>query len=106
MLPVLRLIDNAQKNNTVGSLTASDVTTVLSGGKTTIPVSSSSDNNVSNATDAAFLISIMGQNTIVMEKLNKRLNEPFQTVNTVDGPDGIKQALDKYESLQKNKSRG
>lgn len=106
LLPVLRLIDNAQKNNTVGSLTASDVTTVLSGGKTTIPVSSSSDNNVSNATDAAFLISIMGRNTIVMEKLNKRLNEPFQTVNMVDGPDGIKQALDKYESLQKNKSRG
>lgn len=106
LLPVLRLIDNAQKNNTVGSLTASDVTTVLSGGKTSIPVSPSFDNNVSNETETALLISVMSHNTIVMEKLNQRLNEPFQTVNKVDGPDGIKQALDKYESLQKNKSRG
>lgn len=106
LLPVLRLIDNAQKNNTVGSLTAADVTTVLSGGKTPAPAPLSSGNSVNDGTEAAFLISVMNHNTTVMEKLNKRLDEPFHTINTVDGPDGMKQALDKYESLQRNKSRG
>ena len=106
LLPVLRLIDNAQKNNTVGSLTAADVTTVLSGGKTSVPVSSSSGNNASDSAEAALLISVMSHNATVMERLNKRLDEPFHTINTVDGPDGMKQAFDKYDSIQKNKSRG
>lgn len=106
LLPVLRLIDNAQKNNTVGSLTAADVTTVLSGGKTPAPAPLSSGSSVNDGTEAALLISVMSHNATVMEKLNKRLDEPFHTINTVDGPDGMKQALDKYESLQRNKSRG
>ncbi len=106
LLPVLRLIDNAQKNNTVGSLTAADVTTVLTGGKTSVPVSSSSGNNASDSAEAALLISVMSHNATVMERLNKRLDEPFHTINTVDGPDGMKQAFDKYDSIQKNKSRG
>lgn len=106
LLPVLRLIDNAQKNNTVGSLTAADVTTVLSGGKAAVPVPASSGSTVNDGTEAALLVSVMSHNSAVIDKLNKRLEEPFHTVNTVDGPDGMKQAFDKYNSIQKNKSRG
>ena len=105
ILPVLRLIDSAQKNNTVGSLTAADVTTVLKGGNAIQPIVSSSGGDSNNGTEAALLVSVLSHNNAVIERLNKRLNEPFQTVNTVDGPDGMKQALDKYDSIQKNKSR-
>lgn len=105
ILPVLRLIDNAQKSNTIGSLTANDVTSVLSGGRamtsatTGVEANNGADNNVES------LAVMMEYTYSVIDRLNKRLDKPFQTVNAVDGPDGIKQAMDKYNSLQRNKSR-
>ena len=39
-----------------------------------------------------------------MNRLSKRLNEPFVTVNTVTGDTGIKQAQDEYDTLMRNKS--
>lgn len=40
----------------------------------------------------------------VIDKLNKRLNEPFVTVNTVEGDRGIKRAQDEYDNLMRNKT--
>jgi collagenase-like PrtC family protease len=37
-------------------------------------------------------------------RLNERLDEPFVTVNTVTGDNGIKQAQDEYQRLMNNKS--
>lgn len=105
ILPVLRLIDNAQKNNTIGSLTAQDVTSVLSSGRTassSVPASGASEATADNSES---LMVMLNYTYTVIDKLNKRLNEPFHTVNSVDGSDGIKQAMDKYDSLQRNKSR-
>ena len=45
LLPVLRLIDAAQRNNTVGSLTAADVTRQLGGGSVVAPVVNVSTDN-------------------------------------------------------------
>lgn len=39
-----------------------------------------------------------------MKLLEKRLNEPFVTVNTVTGDSGIKQAQDEYNILIRNKT--
>ena len=36
--------------------------------------------------------------------LSERLDEPFVTINTVTGEEGIKQAQDKYQRLMNNKS--
>lgn len=40
----------------------------------------------------------------ILDRLNSRLNEPFVTVNTVDGDHGIKQAQVEYARLMKNNS--
>lgn len=45
LLPVLRLIDAAQRNNTVGSITAADVTRQLGGGAVVAPVVNVSTDN-------------------------------------------------------------
>lgn len=45
LLPVLRLIDAAQRNNTVGSLTAADVTRQLGGGAVVAPIVNVSTDN-------------------------------------------------------------
>ena len=36
--------------------------------------------------------------------LNKRLNEPFVTINTMTGDHGIKQAQDEYDIYIRNKT--
>ena len=100
LLPVLRLIDNAQKNNTIGSLTTADVSRVLVGTS-----SVSSTGNTAGGTNNDALIGVLGYTYNVIERLEKRLDEPFITVNTVDGDYGIKQAMDKYEETFKIKSR-
>lgn len=40
----------------------------------------------------------------IITRLSERLDEPFVTINTVTGEDGIKQAQDKYQRLMNNKS--
>ena len=104
--PVLNLIDQAQKNNTVGRLRASDVSRVLGNDR-----QSSGSINFGDAEagqpgiPVQELMFIMSRSAEVIDKLTARLNEPFETVNTVDGPTGMKQAFDKYNGIQKNKSR-
>lgn len=48
-----------------------------------------------------FMMAKMGD---TLAKLNKRLNEPFVTINTVTGDYGMQRAQDEYAKLMKNKS--
>lgn len=99
--PVLDLIDRAQKNNTIGSLTAKDVSSVLSGG-------SSTTNNtyyqqaapVDNGMSAVMLEAVK-----VMGVLNKRLNEPIYTYTKATGKMGINEAQDLVTRMKNNASR-
>lgn len=104
ILPVLQLIDNAQKNNTIGSLTAADISRTL---RVDNPVVYSSGDKADTQSSETVkeLLYVVARSSEVINRLTDRLNEPFQTVNTVDGPDGMKQAFDKYNGIQKNKSR-
>ena len=99
--PVLDLIDRAQKNNTIGSLTAKDVSAVLSG------VSSTTNNTyyqqaapVDNGMSAVMLEAVK-----VMGSLNKRLNEPIYTYTKATGKMGINEAQDLVTRMKNNASR-
>ena len=46
----------------------------------------------------------MANYSSVMRQLEKRLEEPFVTVNTVEGDRGIKRAQDEYDNLMRNKT--
>lgn len=99
--PVLDLIDRAQKNNTIGSLTAKDVSAVLSG------VSSTTNNTyyqqaapVDNGMSAVMLKAVK-----VMSALNKRLNEPIYTYTKATGKMGINEAQDLVTRMKNNASR-
>lgn len=99
--PILDLIDRAQKNNTIGSLTAKDVSAVLSG------VSSTTNNTyyqqappVDNGMSAVMLEAVK-----VMGALNKRLNEPIYTYTKATGKMGINEAQDLVTRMKNNASR-
>lgn len=101
--PLLEALDYAQRNNTIGSLTASDVSRsitapmVLASQPAAQPV-------VVQSAPPTVVIEQNSEYASTMRRLADRLNEPFVTVNTVTGDHGIQQAQDEYDRLMKNKS--
>lgn len=99
--PVLDLIDRAQKNNTIGSLTAKDVSAVLSG------VSSTTNNTYYQQTVPIDngMPAVMTEVVKVMGTLNKRLNEPIYTYTKATGKMGINEAQELVTKMKNNASR-
>lgn len=88
--PMIDALEYAQRTNTIGSLgrsaglqTAATPTIIVQ------PSSPMGDD---------------GRMAAVLAVLANRLNEPFVTVNTVDGDKGIKAAQDEYDKLIRNKT--
>lgn len=106
VLPVLQLIDYAQKNNTVGSLTADDISMSLGRGYSPVPVSTSPA--VSNE-NSAMLLGIMSNSldkaSDIMERLSIRLDEGIESYVTIDGERGFEKQYNHYKKLKANKSR-
>lgn len=105
--PVFNLIDTAQRNNTIGSLTLKDVYKTISRHIEKEPVTNVPEGvsySWNENSTMIMAVNTLQKNREIMELLEKRLNEPFYTINTVTGEDGIKQAQDKYNKLIRNKS--
>lgn len=100
--PLLEALDYAQRTNTIGSLTAADVSRsitapmVLASQPQATPVV-----NVNVPPQAAPVADERLYATL--DRLDERLNEPFVTVNTVTGDHGIQRAQDEYHRLMKNR---
>lgn len=99
--PVLDLIDQAQRNNTIGSLTAKDVSAVLS------PTNRMTTNNYYQTAESSSQKStaVVLQNMKCMEKLLKRLNEPIFTYTKATGKMGVNEAQQLVEKMKKNVTR-
>lgn len=100
ILPVLKLIDTAQKNNTVGKLTSQDVSSVLrSGGQnqaTTVEVIQATDPEIKH---------LIAECTTVMQTVKKRFEKRIVAETYLTGKGGINQAQKEYKKLDNNKSR-
>lgn len=99
--PVLDLIDRAQKNNTIGSLTAKDVSAVLSG-----TASTTNNTYYQQIASADTEVSVlMFEAMKVIGDLKKRLNEPIYTYTRATGKMGINEAQKLVERMNNNVSR-
>lgn len=96
--PVLNLIDHAQRTNTVGSLTASDVSAVVAP-SAVVPVSEGG-----TGVDLE-LHRLVVECAETMKKVKSRLQEPLVAETYVTGKHGINQAQKEYNRLNNNKSR-
>lgn len=89
---IIQSLDYAQKTNTIGSISPSmvsnDTTAAASIARLATTTQSSGNESLSETLAA----------------LNKRLNEPFVTVNTMTGDHGIKQAQEEYDIYIRNKT--
>lgn len=86
-------LDEAQRTNTIGSLQKPSFS------------NNSPIVQQQSANRSAAISQSSSSESAVLEKLNKRLDEPFVTVNTVTGDRGILRAQKKYDQLMKNKGK-
>lgn len=96
--PVLDLINQAQRNNTISTLSAADISRVLPGvggnGQTVV---------VQN--DNPELMALIAACSQAVGSLQERLKYPIKAITTVSGRNGIRKSLDDYDTLLNNKSR-
>ena len=89
-------LDYAQRTNTIGRLSASDVSQSI-----TAP------QRIAKAQQSGELLAVAAASQALsrsVNEMNQRLHEPFVTVNTVSGDAGIKKAQDEYDQLIRNKT--
>ena len=101
--PLLETLDYAQRTNTIGSITAADVSRTITA-PAVIAAQSSAAPTIVNNTYNTNTASDNSELTSTIRELKNRLNEPFVTVNTVSGDYGIQKAQDDYDKLMRNKS--
>lgn len=90
LLPVLRLIDHAQRTNTVASLTAEDV-------RRTLPVSTATH----QATPPAVIATTDDRTARAIEHLNQQLEAGITSVVALDGQNGLARQWKRYEKMNK-----
>lgn len=92
IMPLLHFIDQAQRNNTVGSLTAEDVSRVV-----TAPVVS----GTASMDTARTTVQIANDSHTkrVLERLDQRLSEPIRASVVIDGEDGFDRQYTRYKKL-------
>ncbi len=93
--PAIEALDYAQRHNTMGSIRAADVSRSVTASQ--VVARTTADDTTMTAMAAA-----MARYADTMRDLGDRLNEPFVTVNTIEGDTGIKQAQDEYQRLMNN----
>lgn len=98
--PALQLIDLAQRNNTVGSLTAADITRSLNTGGNAIVsapvVNVTTDNEALNATINS-LHDVLGRLNVILS------NGRIKASVSINGEDGVAYNLDKYNKMKGRK---
>jgi hypothetical protein len=100
--PLLEALDYAQRTNTVGSLTAADVSRSI-----TAPILLASQQQAQPTIITNNTYTSVAENrelSTTIRELKDRLSEPFVTVNTVSGDYGMQRAQEAYERLIRNKS--
>lgn len=101
--PLLEALDYAQRTNSIGSITHSDVSRsitapmMIAASPQSTKAPAVTNNYYSGAEEN-------GEYAAIMRRLADRLDKPFVTVNTVSGDNGIQKAQDDYSRLMKNKS--
>lgn len=98
LLPALQLIDAAQRNNTVASLTAQDVSRAMGTGSAAV-VAPVVNVNADNELVGASLDNVSS----TIERLNERLNLGIKSYVVITGPDGFDRKWSQYQKMKSNK---
>lgn len=107
---VFDVIDQAQRNNTIGSLSESDFQTALDYNEHThrraVSDALSKFNPIPERTnDNGAMIAALNRSAEANEKLRRKLEDPIVAETYIEGKGGSKEANDFYNRMKKNASR-
>ena len=91
-------LDYAQRNNMMGRISAADVSRSVTA--PSVIAGAAGDGSMQRTMEA--MVAVMARYGDTMSRLGDRLEEPFVTVNTVEGDMGIKRAQDDYQKMMNN----
>lgn len=106
--PVLSLIDHAQRNNTVGSLTADDVSEALGHGRYSVRAAGGGrGRGTDTRSDMAMarMSEVAASASTVVERLNRRLDEGIEAYVLMDGEQGLYNKYSRYKKLIERPAR-
>lgn len=105
--PVLRLIDQAQRANTVGSLTADDVSNAIgvNRGVSTRGVTSSESATATINDSAAIIADISARTSKALDRLSDNIEQGILAEVVMDGERGLARKLNNYNKLNQNVRR-
>lgn len=105
LIPFFSLVDYAQRNNTVGSLTADDVSHALGTGAVVRATSTTANESVQNSGELLAVAGSISKNTNVVKKLSERLDEGIEAFMVMDGEQGFYKTYQHFKKLKKNTER-
>lgn len=108
ILPALRLIDQAQRNNTISSLTAADVSEALGYTPQSRGSATPARGGADSVTDVAAWTAVtatMERTTDTLDSLNKLMGDGLDCRVTLDGQDGLDRKQRQYDKLNSNAHR-
>ncbi|MBQ7853861.1 MAG: phage tail tape measure protein [Muribaculaceae bacterium] len=104
--PLFNLLDSAQRNNTVGSLTAQDVSNALGQGRgVTARAEVANTTNEQVGTGLALVGATLSSAGDAIDRLNKRIDNGIETVMIMDGERGFARKYENYNKRIKNAKR-
>lgn len=99
--PVINMLEAVQRGNTMATLSPYDVSRSITAPMAIAAAAARQDDTATTETAGA-VPTTDKRLARAIDKLNKRLDEPFVTVNTVTGDTGMRKALDDYAKLINN----
>lgn len=106
LAPVLRLIDQAQRNNTVGSLTSEDVSRAIGQGGILGEMTSNQQRSLTEReASMALVAAAMEQQSAAIVELNRRLEQGIESFMVMDGERGFEKYWENYKALKERPRR-
>lgn len=106
LLPVLRLIDQAQRNNTVGSLTREDVSRAIGQGAILGNMTASQQRTAEQHDTSMMMVAAsMERQTDAINELNARLADGIESFMVMDGERGFDRSWKRYQRMKNNPKR-
>jgi TP901 family phage tail tape measure protein len=105
LLPVLNLIDTAQKRGSVSNLSNDDVAAVIGYGGSVRQIKGATSTLSNNNTDNALLIGVLNQVILTMKSVKDRFDKPIVAETYATGKGGTIEAEELVKRMKSNVSR-
>lgn len=99
VLPLLKLIDHAQRNNTIASLSATDVSRAIAA-----PQATAGHTAVTASSPTLQILDATSERTVeAIERLNDNLEAGIRASVSITGEDGLEKQWNRYDKMKKRK---